>query len=75
MLGIVHTGIAYIFYFSAIDTLPVQEVAVLGYVEPALTVIIGILVLKEPSSIFSVIGAILILLAAVLNELFKDKES
>jgi len=72
ILGIVHTGVAYIFYFSAIDTLPVQEVAVLGYVEPALSVVIGILILKESASIFSVIGAILILLAAVLNELFKD---
>jgi len=72
ILGVVHTGIAYIFYFSSIDTLPVQSVAVLGYVEPALSVIIGILLLKEPASMYSIIGAILILASAVCNELFKN---
>jgi len=73
ILGIVHTGIAYIFYFSSIDTLPVQSVAILGYVEPALSVIIGILLLKEPSSIYSIIGSILILSSAIINELVKKK--
>lgn len=73
LLGIVHTGIAYILYFSSIDTLPVEEVAVLGYIEPALSVIIGILILKETSSIFSIIGAIVIIVSAILIELFKEK--
>jgi len=73
LLGIVHTGIAYILYFSSIDTLPVEEVAVLGYIEPALSVIIGILILKETSSIFSIIGAIVIIVSAILIELFKER--
>lgn len=73
LLGIVHTGIAYILYFSSIDTLPVEEVAVLGYIEPALSVIIGILILQETSSLFSIIGAIVIIVSAILIELFKER--
>ncbi len=71
VLGIVHTGIAYILYFSSVGVLPVQKVAILGYIEPALTVMIGILILNEDASIFSVLGAVLIILSAVCSEITK----
>jgi len=73
ILGIIHTGVAYILYFSSIDTLEVGKVAILGYIEPALNVIIGILILKEEASIFSVLGAILILFSAIRSELVSYK--
>ncbi|MCR5405788.1 MAG: DMT family transporter, partial [Lachnospiraceae bacterium] len=34
MLGILHTGVAYCLYFSGLGTLPVQTIAILGYLEP-----------------------------------------
>ena len=37
-LGIVHTGIAYCFYFSGLGSLPVQTIAVLGYLEPVVSI-------------------------------------
>lgn len=73
ILGILHTGIAYILYFSSIDTIPVQSVAILGYVEPVLSIIIGALVFKEKLSVFGIIGAVLILTSAICNELFTAK--
>lgn len=69
MLGIVHTGVAYIFYFGSIDTLPSSKIAILGYVEPVLSILIGTLVFNEKMSIFGFIGAILILGSALYNEL------
>lgn len=69
MMGIVHTGIAYILYFSSIDTLPVHKVAILGYIEPVLSILIGTVIFKENMTFLGGIGAILILVSALMNEL------
>lgn len=74
ILGFLHTGVAYICYFSSIDVLPAQSIAVLGYLEPVLNLLFGALILHEKISITGLIGAILILLASIGNELFADKE-
>lgn len=73
VLGIFHTGIAYILYFGSIDTIPVQSVAILGYVEPVLSVLIGALIFKEKLSAYGIVGAILILSSSLCNELFASK--
>lgn len=69
LLGFVHTGLAYIFYFNSISVLPIHKVVIIGYIEPVLSVIVGVLVFKEPISIFGIIGAVLIIMAALLSEL------
>lgn len=69
MLGVVHTGIAYILYFNSIDTLPVSEVAILGYIEPVMSILTGALIFNEKLTIFGAIGALLILLSAMFSEL------
>lgn len=69
MLGVVHTGFAYILYFNSIDTLSSSKIAILGYVEPVLSILIGTLVFNEDMSIFGYIGAILILGSAIYSEL------
>ncbi len=72
ILGFVHTGLAYICYFSSIDVLPAQTIAVLGYLEPVLNVLIGALVFSEQIGLSGIIGAILILAASLGNEIFSD---
>ena len=74
ILGFVHTGVAYICYFAAIGQLSAETIAVLGYLEPALNVLFGALILKEPLSLSGLIGAILILGASVGNEYFANEE-
>lgn len=69
MLGILHTGVAYIFYFGSIDTLPVYKVAVLGYIEPVMSIISGVVFFKEQLTIFGSIGAVLILASALASEI------
>jgi len=69
MLGVVHTGVAYCFYFSGISRLPVQTVAVLGYLEPVVSVLCSVLFLHEPLSLPGWIGAALVIAAAAVSEL------
>ena len=73
LLGFVHTGVAYICYFSSIDVLPSQSIAILGYLEPVLNFVIGALVFHEPLGISSLIGAAMILCASLGNELIGNK--
>ncbi len=68
MLGIVQTGIAYCLYFSGLGSLPVQTIAVLGYLEPVISVLCSVVFLGENMSIAGWIGAVLILGAAVISE-------
>lgn len=73
ILGIVHTGIAYILYFNSIDVLNSDKIAILGYIEPVLSILTGALIFKEKLSLFGIIGAIMILASALLNELLANK--
>ena len=68
-VGIFNTGIAYICYFNGVGTLPIQTVAILAYLEPAESVILSALVLREPLSPLGILGAVLIIGAAACGEL------
>ncbi len=68
ILGIVHTGFAYCLYFSGLSTLPVQTIAILGYLEPVVSVLCSAFFLHEPMGISGWIGAALILGSAILCE-------
>ena len=75
MMGLVSTGIAYYFYFYGISGLSVQTVAVVGYVEPVITVLASVLFLKEPMSMLAMIGAVLIIGAAVSSEFMSGRST
>jgi drug/metabolite transporter (DMT)-like permease len=70
ILGIFNTGIGCYFYFSSIGNLPVQTVAIYGYLEPLSAVVFSVLFLRESMTIVQVIGAVLILGGAAFRELF-----
>lgn len=69
LLGLVNTGISCYFYFSSINDLPVQTVAICGYLEPLSAVVFSVLLLKEAMSLTQVIGAALIIGGAVLGSI------
>ncbi len=73
VLGILHTGVAYICYFSSIDVLPAQTIAILGYLEPVLNVVIGAIVFNEKIGLSGVVGAIMIIAASLGNEIFAQE--
>lgn len=67
--GIVHTGIAYLLYFASVGSLKSHTVAFFSYIDPTLAVILSFTVLGEGFSIFSVIGAVLIIGASIVSEI------
>ncbi|MCI6153251.1 MAG: DMT family transporter [Fusobacterium perfoetens] len=73
ILGIIHTGIAYLLYFSSIQKLKAQTVAVLSYIDPVFAVIISGFLLKEPLGFSKIIGGILILGSNFMNEFLNRK--
>ena len=73
MLGVVHTGAAYCLYFSGMGSLPVQTVAILGYLEPVVSVICSALLLNETMSPLGWLGAGLVIAAAAVSELIPGR--
>lgn len=69
VLGFLHTGIGYIIYFDAVNKLPAQTVGILSYIDPVEAVMLSAFFLKEPVTVFTVIGAVMILGAAAYSEL------
>jgi len=69
ILGLVHTGFAYCLYFSGMKTLPVQTVAILGYLEPVISVLCSVFFLHEALPPEGWVGAVLILAAALISEI------
>ena len=67
--GLFHTGVAYALYFGSMDALPAHSVALIGYLDPVIAVLLSALVLREPMSLTQAFGAVLILCAAVVAEL------
>lgn len=68
IVGIVHTGLAYAMYYSSIQGLQAQSIAILSYLDPVLALILSSLVLQEKMSLFGVVGAVLIMGSALVSE-------
>lgn len=67
LVGVVHTGLAYLLYFGAITRLPAQTVAVFSYIDPLLAVLLSAL-FSAPLTLPTVVGGVLILGAAIVSE-------
>lgn len=67
-LGLVNTGFGCYLYFSAIGGLPVQTVAVCGYLEPLSAVFFSMLLLHEQMLPLQILGAVCIIGGAVFCE-------
>ena len=69
VVGLVHTGIAYALFFSSLDGLKAQTVAIFSYIDPVTALVLSVLVLHEPLTVRSLLGAIMILGAAAVSEI------
>lgn len=67
-VGILHTGVAYWLYFSALPKLEAARIAIFSYIDPAIAILLSVFVLMEPMTTAGVIGAVLILGAALTSE-------
>ena len=71
-IGVLHTGIAYLLYFGAVKKTRAQTAACFSYIDPVLAVILSAVLLNEPFSVYTAIGAILILGAGIIVETRKQ---
>lgn len=73
ILGIVHTGFAYLLYFSSLQGLKGQTIAVLSYIDPVFAVIISSVFLREKITLLQIIGGALILGSSFISEVLNKK--
>ena len=69
IVGLLHTGVTYCLYFSALKELPGQKAAILSYIDPLTAVLVSVLVLRESISLWQAVGGALILGFTLWNEI------
>ena len=69
LIGLVNTGLAYLLYFSGLQRLPAQSVALISYIDPVSALFFSACFLHESMSPLQLVGAVLIIGGAVLGEL------
>lgn len=67
--GAVNTGLAYVLYFGSIERLPAQTTAIFSYIDPAVAVALSMTVLGEKLTAVSLIGAVIVIGAAICSEI------
>ena len=75
VIGVVYTGVAYVLYFTGMKDMKAQNIAILSIIDPVFAVILSAIILSEPLSILTIIGAVLILSSTVVSELAGIKKT
>ena len=69
VIGVVNTGFAYLLYFSGMQKLSSQSVALISYVDPVSALLFATLFLRESMTPVQIAGAVFIIGGAILGEL------
>lgn len=69
IVGVFHTGFAYMIYFSSVQKVPAQTTAVFSYIDPVTAIVVSAAVLGERMDAAQTVGTVLILAATLFNEL------
>ena len=69
VVGMIHTGVAYVMYFSALKEVSGQEASILSYVDPLVAVLVSVVILGETMTLPQILGGILILGFTLWNEI------
>ena len=75
LLGVLHTGLAYVLYFSAFSGLSAQSVALMSYLDPIVAVVLSALILNERMGPIEIVGIVLTLLSALVAEWPQHKKT
>ncbi|MBP3892770.1 MAG: EamA family transporter [Atopobiaceae bacterium] len=68
---LVHTGVAFILWFSSLHELSAQKVAIFNYIDPAVALLVSALVFGERLTPLATVGAVLILGSTLASELLE----
>lgn len=72
LLGLLHTGVAYLLYFSSMSELPLSYTALLGYIDPLVALVLSVII-GQSVGVFEIVGGILILGSSCIGIIVKDK--
>lgn len=75
VLGFIHTGFALFLYFSSIQELPAQSVALCSYLDPVSALVFAAVLLGERMTMVQIVGAVLIIGSALCGELLSAKKA
>jgi drug/metabolite transporter (DMT)-like permease len=67
-LGVVGTGIAYVFYYRIIDAAGSTVASSVTIVQPVVAVILGMLILHEKLNWYEAVGGLVIILGAMITQ-------
>lgn len=67
IMGILHTGIAYLLYFTSIAKLAPSTVAIFSYIDPCTAILLSIVVLQEKSSLMQMTGILCVITGILLS--------
>ncbi len=73
IMGVIHTGLAYVLYFGSIGKLKAQTSALYSYIDPLFAIILSAVVLGETMGITGIVGAIFILGSTIINDIYSEK--
>ena len=68
-LGVLHTGLGFYWFFSALSSLKGQVVAILSYIDPFISIVLSVLVLGETMTALQIAGGVLVLGFTLMNEI------
>jgi drug/metabolite transporter (DMT)-like permease len=69
LLGLLHTGICYIFYFGLLQKLKSDVIAIYCYMDPIVSILLSIILLGDRLNLPQIIGGVLILGSTLLSEI------
>ncbi|SFQ01873.1 rarD protein [Psychrobacillus psychrotolerans] len=68
ILGVIHTGIGFLLFFSGMQKLKGQSIAALSYADPITSLVISALILQEQMAFVQILGGALLLGATFVSE-------
>ncbi len=74
VVGVIHTGVAYVLYFGSFMHLKAQTAALFSYIDPVAALVLSALILGEDMTVLQTVGAVLIIGSAVLGEIIPNKK-
>ena len=75
VIGLVNTALAYLLYFSGLQKLPGQSVALISYADPVSALLFSAVLLHETMTPVQTLGAVLIIGGAMFGELRRRDKS
>lgn len=69
ILGIVNTGVGFLLFFSGMENLKGQSIAMLSYVDPFVAIMISAIILQEQMTTVQMLGGVLLLGSTFVSEI------